>query len=242
MALKFKVKSKEEIPAEHVAFYAEREGAWVLDVNGAVEKSKLDEFRNTNVALLKERDELKKRFEGIDPEQVHALAEEKRKLEEERILNGTPHPGPLPNAERVLPHGHHPDGHHADAAAQRPYLEREKIEKIVESRLKTVKGDLEKQVSALSSERDALNSRLVAIQIDQGVIAAATKRGLRATAIPDITARARGAFRLVNGVLTLFEADGQTVKAGKDGTSAMTLEEWVAAQVSEAPHIILHLR
>jgi hypothetical protein len=108
--------------------------------------------------------------------------------------------------------------------------EREKIEKVVESRLKTVKGDLEKQISTLSSDRDALNSRLVAIQIDQGVIATATKRGLRATAIPDITARARGAFRLVNGVPTLFEADGQTVKAGKDGTSAVTLEEWVDAQ------------
>ena len=31
---------------------AERYGAWVLDVDGAVEKSKLDEFRTTNVALL----------------------------------------------------------------------------------------------------------------------------------------------------------------------------------------------
>ena len=44
MALKFKVKSKEEIPAEHAALYAEREGAWVLDVDGAVDKSKLDGF------------------------------------------------------------------------------------------------------------------------------------------------------------------------------------------------------
>jgi hypothetical protein len=138
-----------------VALYAEREGSWVLDVDGAVEKAKLDEFRNTNVALLKERDELRNRFEGIDPEQVRALAEEKRKLEEDRILNGPPHPGPLPSAE-VEKSG-------------TPHLgaEREKIEKVIENRLKTVKGDLEKQISALGSERDALNSRLVAIQIDQ---------------------------------------------------------------------------
>lgn len=74
MALKFKLKTKEEIPAEHLPLYAERDGAWILDVEGAVEKTKLDEFRNTNVALLKERDELKKRFEGIDPEQVRNLA------------------------------------------------------------------------------------------------------------------------------------------------------------------------
>ena len=45
---------------------------WVLDVAGAVEKTKLDEFRTTNVSLLKERDELKKRFEGIDPDAVTA--------------------------------------------------------------------------------------------------------------------------------------------------------------------------
>ena len=98
MALQYKFKSKEEIPAEHLSLYAEREGGWVLDVDGAVEKTKLDEFRTTNVSLLKERDELKKRFEGIDPEEVRKLANEKRRLEEEKLLNGgqTPHPQPSP--------------------------------------------------------------------------------------------------------------------------------------------------
>jgi hypothetical protein len=77
----------------------------------------------------------------------------------------------------------------------------------------------------------------VAIQIDQGVITTATKRGLRPTAMPDITARARTIFRLVNGVPTAFDADGKTVRYGKDGLTPMTLEEWVDAQVSEAPHL-----
>ena len=201
MALKFKIKSKEEIPAEHLPFYAERDGAWILDVDGAVEKTKLDEFRTTNVSLLKERDDLKKRFEGIEPDEVRTLADEKRKLEE---------------------------------AAQ---LKAGEVEKVFEGRLKTVKGDFDKQLSAVSAERDALNARLVAIQIDQGVISVASKRGLRATAMPDITSRARGVFRLVKGVPTAFEADGETVRHGKDGVSPMTLEEWVDAQVSEAPHL-----
>ena len=65
----------------------------------------------------------------------------------------------------------------------------------------------------------------------------ATKKGLRPTAIPDITARARSVFRLVNGAPTAFEADGKTVRAGKDGITPMTLEEWVDAQVSDAPHL-----
>ena len=201
MGLKFKFKTKEEVPAEHLSLYTERDGAWVLDVDGAVEKSRLDEFRNNNIALAKERDELKQRFDGIDPEQVRALAVEKQKLEE---------------------------------AAQ---LKAGEVEKVIEARVKATRGELDKQVSAITSERDALNARLVAIQIDQGVIAVASKRGLRASAMPDITARARGVFRLVNGVPTAFEVDGKTVRAGKDGATPMTLEEWVDAQVSEAPHL-----
>jgi hypothetical protein len=201
MPLKYKFKTKDEIPAEHLPLYAERDGAWVLDVDGAVEKSKLDEFRNTNVSLIKERDDLKKRYEGIDPDAVKALADEKRQLEEAQQLKAG------------------------------------EVEKVVENRIKGVKADLEKQIATLTTERDAMTGRLTSIQIDQGVLTVATKRGLRPTAIPDITARARSIFRLVNGVPTAFEPDGKTLRYGKDGLTPMTLEEWVDAQVSEAPHL-----
>ena len=201
MALKFKLQSKGEIPAGLEVHYVERDGAWFLDADGVVEKSKLDEFRASNVALMKERDDLKKRFEGIDPDEVRRLASEKRQLEEAQQLKAG------------------------------------ETEKVVETRVKAARAELERQLSALTSERDALNSRLVTIQIDQGVVAAATKRGLRATAIADITSRARGVFRLVNGVPTAFEADGQTVRVGKDAASPMNLEEWIETQVSEAPHL-----
>ena len=76
MALKFKFKSKDEVPAELAAHYVERDGAWVLDADGAADKSKLEEFRSNNVALLKQLEEQAKKFEGIDPEQVRKLAEE----------------------------------------------------------------------------------------------------------------------------------------------------------------------
>ena len=82
MPLKFRFKSRDEIPTDHLPFYAERDGGWMLDVDGVVEKSKLDEFRTNNLTLIKERDELKQRFEGIDPDEVRKLAEEKRRLEE----------------------------------------------------------------------------------------------------------------------------------------------------------------
>ena len=201
MALKYKCKTKDEIPAEHQRLYAEHDGAWVLDVDGVADKAKLDEFRSNNVTLLKQLEEHKKRFEGIDPDEVRRLADEKRKLEENKDLKAG------------------------------------EVEKVIESRIKGLRADWEKQLNALTTERDGLTARLTAIQIDQGVITVATKKGLRPTAITDITSRARSVFRLVNGVPTGFEADGKTVRYGRDGVTPMTLEEWTDLQVQEAPHL-----
>ena len=119
------------------------------------------------------------------------------------------------------------------AAGHKP----EEIDKLVTERLKGLKADWDKQFAAVTSERDSLTTRLTSIQIDQGIITVATKRGLRPTAIPDITARARTVFKLVNGAPQAFEPDGKTVRYGKDGISPMTLEEWVDAQVTDAPHL-----
>lgn len=201
MALKFRIKSRDEIPTDQQTLYVERDGAWVLDVDGAVDKAKLEEFRSNNITLSNQLAEQKKRFEGIDPDQVRKLAEEKQRLEEaQQIKTG-------------------------------------EVDKVVEWRLKNARAEWEKQFNAVASERDSLNARLTSIQIDQGVITVATKKGLRPTAIPDITARARSVFRLVDGAPRAYEADGQTVRVGKDGITPMTLDEWVDLQVADAPHL-----
>ena len=113
----------------------------------------------------------------------------------------------------------------------------EEIEKLVTERLKSLRADWDRQFAAVTGERDSLTTRLTAIQIDQGVIATATRRGLRPTAIPDITSRARAVFKLVEGAPQAFEPDGRTVRYGRDGITPMTLEEWVDAQVADAPHL-----
>ena len=193
MALKFK--TKDEIPAELQSLYVERDGAWMLDAEGVVEKSKHEEFRTNNIALTNQL----KRFDGIDPDAVRQLAEENKSLRTATLSE---------DAKREM-----------------------------EAQVKTAKSAFEKQLAAVAGERDTLTGRLTAIQIDQAVVTEATKRGLRATALPDITARARQSFKLVNGVPQSFEADGQTARMGKDGVSPMTLAEWVDALVSDAPHL-----
>jgi hypothetical protein len=195
MPLKYKYTNKQDIPAEQQLFYVERDGVWLLDADGVVSQSKLDEFQQHNLALTNQL----KRFEGIDPDTVRQLAAEKQRLEE---------------------------------AAQ---LKAGEVDKVIEARLKAARTEWDKQFSAVTGERDALNGRLTAIQIDQAVVNEATKRGLRPTAIPDITSRARQTFKLVNGVPQAFDGDGQTARMGKDGP--MTLAEWVDALVSDAPHL-----
>ena len=66
MALKYKYKTKDEVPEALASHYVERDGSWVLEAEGAAEKARVD----TDVALLKELNELKQKFEGIDPEAV----------------------------------------------------------------------------------------------------------------------------------------------------------------------------
>ena len=194
MALKTKFKTREEIPAELQPHYIEQAGEWVLDHDG---KAKLDEFRQNNITLTNQL----KRFDGIDPDAVRQLADDKRKLEEAQQLKAG------------------------------------EVDKVLEARLKTARADWDKTHGVVVAERDALTGRLTAIQIDQAVVSEATKRGLRPTALTDITARARMTFKLVNGVPQAFEADGQTARMGKDGTSPMTLADWVDALVSDAPHL-----
>jgi len=194
MPLKYKYATKQEIPAEHQSLYVERDGAWLLDADGVVSQSKLDEFRQNNITLTNQL----KRFDGIDPDAIRQLADDKRKLEE---------------------------------AAQ---IKAGEVDKVIAARLKV---ELDKIHAPVVAERDALHGRLTAIQIDQAVVSEATKRGLRPTALTDITARARMTFKLVNGVPQAFEADGQTARTGKDGVSPMTLAEWVDALVSDAPHL-----
>ena len=110
-----------------------------------------------------------------------------------------------------------------------------KFEEVLEARVKAAQADKDKAHTPVIAERDALLSQLSAIQIDQAIVAEATKRGLRPTAIPDVTSRARATFKLVAGVPQAF--NGDAVRTGKDGVSPMTLAEWVDGLVGDAPHL-----
>ena len=52
MSLKYKAKTKDEIPPEHQSLYVERDGVWTLNVDGALDKSDFPELHTTDVTLM----------------------------------------------------------------------------------------------------------------------------------------------------------------------------------------------
>ena len=59
MSLKYKAKTKDEIPIEHQSLYVKRDGVWTLNVDGALAKSDFPEPRTTDATQVNQpRDRL----------------------------------------------------------------------------------------------------------------------------------------------------------------------------------------
>lgn len=94
MPLKFAYNSDTEIPAEHKTLYKQVDGKWILDVEDAVPKSRLDEFRTNNVGLQKQVTDLQARYKDVDPDDYRNLVAIRSELEEKK-LKGT-------DAEKII--------------------------------------------------------------------------------------------------------------------------------------------
>lgn len=92
-------------------------------------------------------------------------------------------------------------------------------------------------MQSAEQQASSLSAQLLEREIERNVVEAATKLGLRASAIPDIKSRARNIFKILGGAVAAVDADGKTPVCGKDGVTPLTFDEWVARQVVEAPHL-----
>lgn len=82
--LKFKLDKEafDKLNEVEQSFYAMAGDGYQLQVDGATDKSKLDEFRATNVDLLKQQEALK----GVDIEKYRGYEEQERKLVEGDLI------------------------------------------------------------------------------------------------------------------------------------------------------------
>ena len=206
MSLRYQVDTLDEVPEGLRDHYEEvhRNGktVFVLQVEGAVGKDKVDEFRTNNIALKKQLEDFQTRFDGISlsREELEDLISKRESYQNFQAKG------------------------------------KDQVEELVTKRMEAAKAEHERQISGLREENDTMRKRLSDVTIDQTAVAVATKRGLRPSAIPDLTNRARTIFRLKDGVPTAFESDGKTVRFGKDA-NPLGIEEWVEGLTAEAPHL-----
>lgn len=84
MKLKFKIAKLEEVDEQFRSLYTEgQDGAFYLSVDGAVDKTKLDEFRNTNIDLMKKLE----KYGDVDPSKLQEMLENERKIQEKKLID-----------------------------------------------------------------------------------------------------------------------------------------------------------
>lgn len=81
--LKFKVAKLEDVAEQFRGLYAQgADGMFYLQAEGAVDKDRLDEFRNNNVNLMKEME----KYKDVDPAKYNELLAIQRKVEEKELI------------------------------------------------------------------------------------------------------------------------------------------------------------
>ena len=91
MALKDSVDSIEEVDEGYRSLYTEQDGKFVLpEIEGMVPKKTVDEFRNNNISLLKERDSLKEsmsQYSDIDIDRAREALKLKEDFENKKLMD-----------------------------------------------------------------------------------------------------------------------------------------------------------
>jgi hypothetical protein len=84
MTVKYRIPKLEDVPeAIRTEYKPDPTGGFVLDVDGAVDKARLDEFRATNIELQRKMDLVK----DVDPVKYKELQTLQRKLQEKELID-----------------------------------------------------------------------------------------------------------------------------------------------------------
>lgn len=197
--MKFQYATQAEIPAALQAFYKEEGGVWVLQCDGAVSKTKVDEFRDKNVQLQRDMEALTTKFKDVDPAKYLELKGKEDELNEGKLIK------------------------------------KEGLEAAVTARVEKMRTEYDTKLKELQGKLDVSMTDLSGLKIDQAVLAEAGGMGLRKTAHADAVARAKGTFKLVDGVVVALDEKGQKM-FGADG-NPLTIKEWSGTLLKGAPHL-----
>jgi hypothetical protein len=197
---------------EQQKLYRAAGDGYLLDAEGVEDvtglKKVLEEVKADRVKLREEVQRIRTQYADLDPEKAREALAELQKMHDKKLLD---------------------EG---------------KVEELILARTERMRLDHENQVKArdrrleeVESERKKLSSKLSEVLIDSAITAAASRNGVRATALEDVLLRGRRVWKLdENQGPKPYQADG-TVMIGKDGKSPLTVEEWLGTLAQTAPHL-----
>lgn len=202
---------------EHAKEKADKSG---FEINVAP-NAKLDEFRQNNIKVAKERDDFKAFVESVKPLIGEDVSAFKARLEaltgvEQRVKDGK-----LQGSEQV--------------------------ETEVVKRTETMRQTLEGQIAAKATEAttwknkyDQLDGLYKTSKVDNAFNSLATDPafGLNPQALPDVLARARSIFEVQTDGSLLPKKNGEIIR-GEDGVTPMSPSEWIKGLQKEASYYFL---
>lgn len=199
----------EKLPDVLKSEYVAEGDDFVLDVDEKPYKARVDDFRSTNVNLMKKQAELEKQMAALKDVDPAEYAKMKKLMEQ------------LEKSEEAA------------------LLKEGKFDEVVEKRVTTMKATYDRQVAEMQKALEAATqtasmykSRYSDMFITNTITEAVNKvASPRKSAISDIINRARSVWSVdENGQLVgkdLFNKKGQP----------MNVEEWATALVADAPHL-----
>ena len=208
MKLKARIKSLDEVPEALRVLYTQQGDFFVLsEVEGLVPKEKLDEFRDNNIQLKKQLEDIAEKYKDIDPAKAREAQEQLQKLTDKKLID---------------------EGKLDELLQQRTDRMRADFESQTKA-LKAAADDWEKKFTSV-------NGQLSKVLIDSEITKAATAAGVRASAVEDVLLRGRNVFRLDNGKVVPYDGDNKPIY-GKTGTEYLSINEWIEGLAKNAGHL-----
>lgn len=212
MPLKYHVESLDGVPESVRSEYKEAEDGkgFVLQVEGAVPKAKVDEFRENNITLnnrVKEYEGKLKAFEGIDPAEWPALVELKTKVANKDLIDKNGFEGALEA-------------------------------RIKESRTKFEEQLALANTKVAEAEKgvNTYKSRFENMVIGQALLDAAIKNEANDKALEDIKLRGGAIWRVKDDKIVALDANGEPLY-DSDGLKPLTMDGWMKKLREDAPHL-----
>lgn len=196
--------------------YAKAEGDKV-QIN-LVPQDKMDEFREMNISLVKERDELKKQVEVLAPIVGEDPTDFTNQLTELRAVSQRVKDGQLTDSRKI---------------EEEVIRRTEDMKKVLEDQIRAAQKEGANWKTKAAELEGTYKRTLVSTAIKDAVID--PELGVQPHAVRDILSRAEGVWRAQDdGRVLAFQGDLQLY--GADGGSPLTPKEWIAKLKDEAPH------